>query len=108
MPDWLSHEQSFLSFEQVVSSLGWGKILLSYKYRMRNSACLYPMSLTDARAIAEQINLSPESCYIEPSRFNGYLSDNEIAAVLLRLRFNAKRWPTTRDDLYLMYVEVRG
>ncbi|MEA2898600.1 MAG: hypothetical protein QOJ84_4215 [Bradyrhizobium sp.] len=63
------------------------------------------MSLAHACAVAKQIKLSRLHTYIEPSRFAGYLSDDLKAATALRITFNAKRWPTKVDDLFLMYVE---
>ena len=63
------------------------------------------MSLADACAVAEQIKLSPDSFYIEPSRLSGFLFNNENAATFFKLWFSAKRWPTTTDDFFLMFVE---
>jgi hypothetical protein len=103
MPNRLSRERSLLSVEPV--RLPFGAVPADAKYRMQTSCCLYPMTLERTCDVANQIKLNPRQTYIEPSRFSGYLTDDIKAATALRITFNAKRWPTKDDDLFLMYVE---
>ena len=73
---------------------------------MQTSSCLYPMSVADACAVAGTLNLNALQFYSEPSRFSGFLFENQSAAIFIKMRFSdAKRWPTTDDKLFLMYVE---
>jgi hypothetical protein len=75
------------------------------KYWMQRSFCLYPITTAEALEVAEQIKLPFHQTHIEPSRFQGYLLEDLSSATFLMCRFDAKRWPTKNDDLFLMYVE---
>jgi hypothetical protein len=101
----LNHDERNVGRISEVATERRGGLCHSPKYRMQTSSCLYPMTLEEACDVANQIKLNPRQTYIEPSRFSGHLTDDNKAAVALRLTFNAKPWPTVSDDLHLMFVE---
>jgi hypothetical protein len=72
---------------------------------VRHSSFLYLLSYEEASEIASSLGLNPSLTFIEPSRYCGYMFDDLNAATAFRLAFDARRWPTTDDDHFLMIVE---
>ena len=71
---------------------------------MTSTSALYPLAFEEACDRASALDLDPSTTFIEPSRYVGLACDLPSAATLLKLTFNAERWPTVSDDVFLMVV----
>jgi hypothetical protein len=65
---------------------------------------IYPIPYERAFEIIEELQLNPFSTHVEPSARLIYVFTCPSEATFFCLRFDAERWPSANEDVFLMCV----